>query len=121
MAEQEALIPTMKRINKEERKIKIPFVNIALIFMFILLLIGSTFININIQHFILPKSCFDGGELANSNYVYSFYIIPQIPVLMFMCAALGKKLATTCVSLYFLLGITFFPIFAVGGVLGYIT
>ena len=121
MPEQEALIPTMKRIDKEENKIRIPFVNIALIFMFILLLIGSTFVNINIQHFILPKNYFGGGELAKNDYIYSFYIIPQIPVLMFMCSALGKKLATTCISLYFLLGMTFLPIFALGGGLGYIT
>lgn len=118
---EEALIPTMKRIDKKNRKIKIPFVNIVLIFLCTLLIICSTFININIQHYILPKGYFNGGDFYRNDFIKSFYIIPQIPVLMFVCSAIGKKLATTCVSLYFLLGITAFPLFALGGGLGYIT
>ena len=118
---EEALIPTMKRIDNKNRKIKVPFVNVALIFLCTLLIICSTFVNINLQHYILPKGYFDGGNFIKDDFIYSFFIIPQIPVLMFVCSAIGKKLATTCVCIYFLLGITAFPLFALGGGIGYIT
>lgn len=118
---EEALIPTMKRIDNKNKKIKVPFVNVALIFLCTLLIICSTFVNINLQHYILPKGYFDGGHLIKDDFIYSFFIIPQIPILMFVCSAIGKKLATTCVCIYFLLGITAFPLFALGGGIGYIT
>ena len=118
---EEALIPTMKRIDEKNRKPGIPFLNMAIIFFCTLLIIGSTFININFQHYILPKGYFNGGNYTNTDFIYSFYIIPQIPVLMFVSASIGKKLATTCVCLYFILGMTAFPLFALGGGLSYIT
>lgn len=118
---EEALIPTMKRIDEKDKKPGIPFLNMALILFCTLLIIGSTFININLQHYILPKGYFSGGNYTGSDFIYSFYIIPQIPVLMLVCASIGRKLATTSVCLYFILGITAFPLFALGGGLSYIT
>jgi len=118
---EEVLIPTMRRIDEKQRKLKIPFVNIALIILCTLLIIGSTFISINLQHYMLPKGYFKGGEFIREDFIQSFFIIPQIPVLMFVCSAIGKKLATTCTSIYFILGITILPLFALGGGPGYIT
>lgn len=118
---EEVLIPTMKRMNENDKKVKIPLVNLALIILCVLLVIGSTFVNVNFQHYILPKGYFNGGNFIKEDFIYSFSIIPQIPVIMFICSAIGKRLATTCIILYFLLGITILPIFAFGGGISYIT
>ena len=59
--------------------------------------------------------------LAKEDYIFTFFIIPQIPVLMFVCSSLGKKLATLTVLLYLTLGLFAFPIFALGGGITYFT
>ncbi len=118
---EDVLIPKMKRLDGKQRKIRIPVLNFALIILCTLLIIGSTFININLKHYILPEGFFSGGEFSASDYIYTFSIIPQIPVLLFVCSFLGKKLAMTCVCLYLILGFSLFPIFALGGGISYIT
>ena len=120
MNEPDVLIPKMKRIDKKQRKIKIPFVNTVLILFAILMIIGSTFVNLHIRHYFIPGNAFSQEELEINNFIYNFYIIPQIPVLMFICAVLGRKMASTSVILYILAGLIFAPLFALGGGLGYI-
>lgn len=116
---EDVLIPKMKRMDVKQKKIKIPVLNFALIILCTLLIIGSTFLNITIKHYILPEGFLSGGSFSKSDYIYTFSIIPQIPVLLFVCSFLGKKLAMTCVCLYLLLGFFAFPIFALGGGLSY--
>lgn len=119
---EEVLIPKMMRIDKKRKNFKIPFLNIALVLLFTLFLISSTFICLKLRHFVIPQGFFSGGKnFVKDDFLFSFAIIPQIPALLFTCSSLGKKLATTCVSLYFLAGITLFPFFAFGGGLNYIT
>ena len=113
------MIPRMKRLNEEQKKIKIPMLNIVMVFCSVFLLIGATFVNINLKHYILPINLFS-KNLTAQDFIYSFSIIPQIPVLMFICSALGKKMATMCVMLYILIGLFFAPIFALGGGITYI-
>ncbi len=118
---EEILIPKMMRTDKKRKKIKIPLLNIVLIIFCALLMIGSTFVCLKLQHYVLPDGFFSRGKnFDNRDFLFSFAIIPQIPVLLFVCSSLGKKLATTCVCLYFLLGISVFPFFAFGGGIGYL-
>lgn len=117
---EEALIPRMKRLNKKQRKIKIPILNFTLILFGVLLLVMSTFINIEFKHYILPESFFAHEILDKEDFIFSFGIIPQIPILMFVCSSLGKRMATTSVCLYILCGLFLFPVFALGGGLNYI-
>ena len=117
---EEVMIPKMKRLDKRQRKIKIPLINIALILFSILLLIASTFININLKHYILPLDLFSKKSLTSEDFIYSFNIIPQIPVLMFICASLGKRMTITSVILYILCGLSIAPIFALGGGIRYL-
>lgn len=119
---EEVLIPKMMRTDKKSKNFKLPFLNIALVLLYTLFLISSTFICLKLKHFVLPDVFFSGSRNFEKNdFFFSFAIIPQIPALLFTCSSLGKKLATTCVSLYFLAGITLFPFFAFGGGLNYIT
>ena len=117
---QEVLIPKMKRLNSESRKIKIPFFNILIIVFSILLIIGATFLGFDLKHFIIPKGLFS-GNLVRDDFIYSFYVIPQIPILMLVCSSLGKKLSTIAVMGYLILGFMGLPIFALGGGLSYFT
>ncbi len=116
---EEALIPKMRRIDPEKKKVKIPFTNIGLIVLAVILLICSTFLNINLQHYTIPSNIFTNNTNAE-DFIYSFFIIPQVPVLMFICSALGKKMATISVFFYILCGLFFLPIFALGGGIRYI-
>jgi len=111
----EVLIPKMKRISKRRKKISIPWLNIVIIIFCVLLLICATFVNLDIKHYIIPSDIFTNKNLNINNFIYAFCIIPQIPVVMFITSALGRKMALTCIILYLLAGLFFIPIFALGG------
>ena len=117
---EEVLIPKMKRLEKRQRKIKIPLLNIVLILFCTLLIIGSTFVNIDLKHYYLPLEIFSNKSLTTEDLIYNFPIIPQIPVIMFICAAIGKRMAITSTVIYIILGLCSLPIFALGGGIRYI-
>lgn len=110
----------MRRADAKKQKFKIPVLNIVLILFCTLLIIVSTFININLRHYILPHGFFSGGEFLKEDFIFMIPYIPQIPVLMFVCSMLGKKMALTSTILYILAGLTIVPVFAMGGGLQYI-
>lgn len=116
---EDVLIPKMTRLDKRKKKIKIPLINFVVILFGTLLIIAATFLNLNIKHYILPAGFFSHKNLTPENFVYSFYLIPQIPIVMFVCSVLGKKMALTSVILYILAGLFFIPVFALGGGLKY--
>lgn len=118
---QEVLIPKMRRLDKRHREIKIPFINLVLIFCSILFLIATTFVNLNIKHYIIPIDLFTNKALCSDNFIYSFWIVPQIPAVMMICSVLGKRMAVTTVILYILAGLLFLPIFGLGGGLTYLS
>lgn len=117
---QEVLIPKMKRLDKSQRKIKIPLLNFVIVIFCTILITVASFVNLNIKHFILPMSIFSIKNPTLEDFVFSFYLIPQIPIVMFVCAALGRKMALTSVVLYILAGLSFAPIFGLGGGIKYI-
>jgi biotin transporter BioY len=117
---EEVLIPKMNRRSAMKRKIKIPMLNFVVILFCTLMIIGSTFININVKHYILPWTIFSSKGLTSSDFIYSFSLIPQIPVVMFVCSTLGRRMAITSVLLYILTGLFIFPVFALGGGFRYI-
>lgn len=118
---EEVLIPKMKRLEKKQRKIKIPLLNFVIVLFCTLLIIASTFININLKHYIIPSTIFSKDILSSADFICSFAIIPQIPILMFNCSVVGKRMAITSVILYILLGLIGLPIFALGGGIRYFT
>lgn len=91
-----------------------------LIFCCVVLIIWSTFVQVNITHFIIPKGLFSGDNLTYKDFLYTYTIIPQIPIVMFVGALMGRKYGVTSVVLYILLGLFAIPVFAVGGGLKYI-
>ena len=118
---EEVLIPKMKRPNKRKRAVKIPLVNFVVIISCVLLLIGATFLNLNIKHYIIPADIFTNKNLTSENFIYSLHFIPQIPILLFICSTIGRKMALTSVIIYILMGLFFIPVFALGGGVKYFT
>lgn len=113
------LIPKMTRLDRKKKRIRIPLINFVVIFFGTLLIIAATFLNLEIKHYIIPAGLFSHKLLTPEDFVYSFCLIPQIPVVMFVCSVLGKKMALTSVFLYIIAGLFFIPVFALGGGLKY--
>lgn len=116
---EEVLIPKMTRIDKRKKKIKIPLLNFVVILFCTLMIIISTFINLNLKHYIIPLDLFTNKNLTMDNFIYCIPFIPQIPIVMFICSILGRKMALTSVILYILIGLFAFPVFALGGGIKY--
>ncbi|MBO5446441.1 biotin transporter BioY [bacterium] len=53
------------------------------------------------------------------NFVFAIPFIPQIPIIMFICSILGRRMALTSVLLYLIIGLFFVPVFALGGGIRY--
>jgi len=111
-----------KNIKVKEKPLKnflknmeITFGVLLLIICCTFLIILSTFVQLDIIHFILPMEIFKGVKLNYSDFLYTYKIIPQIPVVMFVGAFLGRKYGITCIILYILLGLFVMPVFALGG------
>lgn len=118
---EDVLIPKMTRIDKtRKRKIKIPVINIVLILFAVLLYVCSTFVNLNIRHYILPVELFSGTTLSADDFIYSFFLIPQVPIVLFVASALGKRLTVMSVFLYLIAGLSGLPLFALGGGIKYV-
>jgi biotin transporter BioY len=84
------------------------------------MIVGAAFLNVNIKHYIIPLDIFTNKNLTLNDFIYSFYFIPQIPIVLFVCSFLGRRMALTSVILYILTGLFFFPVFALGGGIKYI-
>lgn len=110
----------IKLIRKQIEGIRLSFGSLLLILCCTFLIIFATFVQLNISHFIIPKGFFDGGNLGFKDFIYTYKFIPQIPVVMFVGAFLGRKYGIISILLYILLGLLAIPVFALGGGIKYI-
>mgnify|MGYP001026855392 FL=1 len=106
---------TVKLIKKEIEGIRLSFGSILLVLCCTFLLILATFVQLDISHFIVPKGLFDGADLGFKDFIHTYKFIPQIPVVMFTGAFLGRKYGIISILLYILLGLIAIPVFALGG------
>ncbi len=110
----------VKLVKKQIEGIKLSFGSILLILCCTFLIILATFVQFNVSHFIIPKGLFDGADLSFKDFIHTYKFIPQIPVVMFVGAFLGRKYGIISISLYILLGLIAIPVFALGGGLKYL-
>lgn len=106
---------TEKIIKRQVEGIRLSLGSILLVFACTFLIILATFIQFNVTHFILPSGLFHGEDLGFKDFLHTYKFIPQIPVVMFIGAFLGRKYGITSIVLYILLGLCTFPVFALGG------
>lgn len=102
--------------NAENKKLKITMGTLVVMGWCVFLIIIATFTQFDFNHYVLSLPQDDGSFWKLKHCVY----IPQVPVIFFIAALIGKRFGTTAVMIYILLGLTFFPIFALGGGIGYI-
>lgn len=114
----ETKVPNIKRKDKT-KKTSIPLLNFLLVIACVFFLVISTFVQIKLVHPIIPHDVFSNNELTSKDFWYTYFLIPQIPAVLFVTGLMGKKLGMTSVLLYILLGLFVLPIFALGGGVGY--
>lgn len=103
-------------MKKEIEGIRLTFGSILLILFCTFLIILATFLQLKITHFIIPEGLFSGEKtFVFKDFLYTYSLIPQIPVIMFVGAFLGRKYGIMSILLYILLGLFAIPVFALGG------
>ena len=107
--------PKIRVVKKQIEGIRLSFGSLLLILCCTFLLILATFTQFNVTHFILPSGLFSGEQLSVQDFLHTYKLIPQVPVVMFIGAFLGRKFGITSVLLYILLGLFVIPVFALGG------
>ena len=117
-----------KQINSFKYKgepIKITCGTLILTGLCVLLIIIATFTQITLKHPYFPLNTFTflAGNVTDTeilhHFIKSYKYIPQIPVVFFIVALLGRKFGILSILIYIILGL-FFPIFALGGGISYL-
>ena len=91
----------------------------------VILIIIATFTQVTVRHPYIPADVFNilsqdyVGEELFKHFVKSYDYIPQIPVIFFIVALMGRKFGILAIIGYIILGM-FFPIFALGGGVSYL-
>lgn len=102
--------------NAENKKLRITMGTLVVMGWCIFLIIIATFSELNFNHYVLSIPPENGSFLKLKQCIY----IPQVPVIFFIATLIGKRFGMTAVSIYILLGLLFFPIFALGGGIDYL-
>ncbi len=105
----------VKIVKRQVEGIRISVGSILLVLACTFLIILATFVQFNVTHFVLPKGLFQGKNLLFNDYIFTYKFIPQIPVVMFVGAFLGRKYGLISIILYIVLGLFIIPVFAIGG------
>ena len=117
-----------KQINSFKYKgepIKVTLGTLILTGLCILFIIIATFTQVTIKHPYLPLDTFTFLSQDVSEYeilhhfIKSYKYIPQIPVVFFIVALMGRKFGILAILGYIILGL-FVPVFALGGGISYL-
>ncbi len=103
--------------NAENKKLKVTMGTLVVMGWCVFLIIIATFTQLDFSHYVFGSlNPADDKFLMLKRCIY----IPQIPVIFFIAALIGKRFGITAIIIYILLGLTFFPVFALGGGISYI-
>ncbi len=112
-----------KRIRSEFEEIiyrgeKTPFSlgSLTVVCLCLLLLIVATFTQLNLVHYWPGSNPEALLGMGTKQYMY----IPQIPMVLFIAAVLGVRFGIFVIILYLIMGFFMWPIFALGGGIGYV-
>lgn len=106
----------VKTVKPKKRKgIRLGVGSLVLLIFCSFLLVISTFLQLDVTHFIIPAKLFSGEPAKLSDYLFTYKFIPQIPAVMFVVGLLGRRLGITSILLYIITGLFFLPVFALGG------
>ena len=91
----------------------------------VILLIVATFTQVTVHHPYIPSDALyflsqDHSEIEIlKHFIKRYDYIPQIPMLFFIVALMGRKFGIMAIVMYIILGM-FFPVFALGGGISYL-
>lgn len=105
----------IRLVKKEIEGIRLSLGSLILVISCTFLMVAATFIQLKITHFIIPAELFRGEPIAFKDFLFTYKFIPQIPVVMFIGAFLGRKYGIASILLYILIGLFIMPVFALGG------
>ena len=106
----------VKTVKPKKRKgIRLGVGSLVLLIFCSFLLVISTFLQLDVTHFIIPAKLFSGEPTKLSDYLFTYKFIPHIPAVMFVVGLLGRRLGITSILLYIITGLFFLPVFALGG------
>ena len=117
-----------KQLNSFKYKgepIKITLGTLIMTGICVLMLIVATFTQLTVYHPCIPIDTFTFLAYDHTDqeilhhFIKRYEYIPQIPVLFFIVALMGRKFGMLAVIGYIILGL-FFPIFALGGGISYL-
>lgn len=117
-----------KQINSFKYKgepIRITLGTLIMTAFCVLLIIIATFTQVTLKHPYFPVDSFAFLAQDVSDYeilqhfITSYKYIPQIPVIFFIVALIGRKFGILAILGYIILGL-FFPVFALGGGVSYL-
>ena len=117
-----------KQLNSFKYKgepIRITLGTLIMTSLSVLFIIVATFTQLVLVHPYLPLNTLDilSQNLTQQELIHHFFktykYIPQIPVVFFIVALLGRKFGILAILCYIILGM-FFPIFALGGGISYL-
>lgn len=116
----------LKKFRYDNQPLRLNLATLVLTGICSFLIVVATFTQFDFTHIIIPLDAFSYiGANFKDPAVYSHFLkhyryIPQIPMIMFIVALLGRRFGITSVSLYIIVGLFFAPVFALGGGLGYV-
>ena len=105
--------------------IKIKIGTLVMTALCVILLIVATFTQVTIHHPYIPSDTLyflaqDHSEIEIlKHFIKSYDYIPQIPMIFFIVALMGRKFGIAAIVMYIILGM-FFPVFALGGGISYL-
>ena len=120
------LQPQLKKFKYENQPLRFNLGVLVLTGLCSFLIVIATFTQFSFHHLIIPLDAFSyiGADFKNpaitAHFIKYCRYIPQIPVIMFIIAFLGRKFGIASILLYILVGLFFAPVFALGGGLKYV-
>lgn len=118
-----------KQLNNfryQNQPLKLNLATLTLIGICAFLIVIATFTQFDFRHFILPLDAFSysGANFKDpsvmAHFMKHYRYIPQVPVIMFVVALLGRKFGIASILIYILTGLFLAPVFALGGGLRYV-
>lgn len=120
------IVTQLNTFKYTNQQVKLCLGTLVLVGICSFLIVIATFTQFDFNHFILPLDSFSYfGEnfkdpAVMAHFLKHYRYIPQVPVIMFIAALLGRRFGILSVSIYILVGLFLAPVFALGGGLNYV-
>lgn len=116
----------LNRFKYQNQPLRLNLGVLVLVGLCSFLIVISTFVQLDFNHFILPfdfMSYLDAdfkNPAVAAHFMKHYRYIPQVPMIMFIVVLLGRRFSLGSVLIYIIVGLFFAPVFALGGGVNYV-